>query len=38
MCRTHNGYLAEIDYGKEHLQRRQRERDRVSERREAYGL
>ena len=37
MCRTHNAYLAEVDYGKEHVRGRQRGRDRVSERREVYS-
>jgi hypothetical protein len=36
MCRTHNAYLAEVDYGKERARGRPRERDRASERRAAY--
>lgn len=37
MCRTHNAYLAEADYGKQRMTRRPRQGDRVSERREMYG-
>src|SRR5262249_21517036 len=32
MCRTHNAYLAEIDYGKRHLSRERRRPDGVPER------
>ena len=36
MCRAHNAYLAEVDYGKERVRGRPREDNRVSERR-AFG-
>src|SRR5262249_35910383 len=36
MCRTHNAYLAEIDYGKAHSPRELRMPDGVSERPAAY--
>jgi hypothetical protein len=35
MCRTHNAYLAEADYGRESARRHQRGGDRVSERQQA---
>ena len=38
MCRTHNAYLAEVDYGRESMRRHQRGGDRVSERGAAYGV
>ena len=31
MCHAHNGYLAELDYGKEVMERYRRRDDRVSE-------
>jgi len=31
MCRGHNGYLAEVDYGKEAIERHRRSAHRVSE-------
>jgi hypothetical protein len=36
MCRAHNAYLAEVDYGRERVRGRQGERNRVSERRAVY--
>jgi hypothetical protein len=38
MCRAHNAYLAEVDYGKEPASRRSAGGNRVSERPAAYGL
>ena len=37
MCRTHNAYLAEVDYGKECMRGHTRGGDRVSERQEAHA-
>jgi hypothetical protein len=36
MCRAHNAYLAELDYGKERMERYRRRPDRVSEAPPAY--
>ena len=38
MCRTHNAYLAEVDYGKERVRGRPGKQDRVSEQQAAYGI
>jgi hypothetical protein len=37
MCRAHNAYLAELDYGKERMERYRRRPDRVSEDSPVYG-
>ena len=38
MCKQHNAYLAERDYGKDVMEKYRKKGDRVSERGELYGL
>lgn len=38
MCKQHNAYLAERDYGKDVMERYRKKANRVSERGELYGL
>jgi hypothetical protein len=37
MCRQHNGYVAELEYGKERIEKYRRRGDRVSEGAPEYG-